>query len=441
MHSILAFSLLSTLAAAVPHGHNHFHLHPARSPHHVMKNEAVSLVAGRSEQTLEPRSDSLPTDYYGQCGGDSGFGCAAGFCCSQWGYCGQTSDYCAAGCQFGACTGESSSPTAPASNGTTNVSPAAVTSVSLAIATKVQTVQAWGPPGGYGGGMASSAQTSTAVKSYTPPAYSAPTSFATQYSSSAAAPSYSNPAPTYSAPASSSSAAAPTYSSTTSEAPVYTPPASTSSTAPAAPHYSAPSGNGLGDTYKMYTGDGTTASGWPSESSWLSFDALWDTNMQYISTSCMYSFSVPDNTAAESAALKAAIQTIAASSSIDPRFILAVVMQESKGCVRAPTTNNGVINPGLMQDHNGAGSCNKASVGGAVASPCPDTEISQMIQDGTTGTAAGDGLLQTLRTRPARMCRSTTKPRGFTTPALWTRAAIWAPGARRIAMPVILRIG
>lgn len=31
-------------------------------------------------------------------------GCASNECCSQWGYCGTTSDYCGAGCQSGPCT-------------------------------------------------------------------------------------------------------------------------------------------------------------------------------------------------------------------------------------------------------------------------------------------------------------------------------------------------
>ncbi|XP_047335913.1 uncharacterized protein LOC124939484 [Impatiens glandulifera] len=34
-------------------------------------------------------------------------GCAAGFCCSQFGFCGQTAEYCGAGCQSGPCTGTS----------------------------------------------------------------------------------------------------------------------------------------------------------------------------------------------------------------------------------------------------------------------------------------------------------------------------------------------
>jgi hypothetical protein len=66
------------------------------------------------------------------------------------------------------------------------------------------------------------------------------------------------------------------------------------------------------------------------------------------------------------------------------------MMQESNGCVRAPTTNYGVRNPGLMQSHNGAGTCNDASV----VNPCPASEVAQMITDGTAGTSSGDGLKQ-----------------------------------------------
>lgn len=66
-------------------------------------------------------------------------------------------------------------------------------------------------------------------------------------------------------------------------------------------------------------------------------------------------------------------------------------MQESNGCVRAPTTNYGVSNPGLMQDHDGSGTCNS---GGSVQNPCPSDQITQMIKDGVEGTAAGDGLKQ-----------------------------------------------
>lgn len=66
-------------------------------------------------------------------------------------------------------------------------------------------------------------------------------------------------------------------------------------------------------------------------------------------------------------------------------------MQESKGCVRVQSTNNGVENTGLMQSHDGEGSCNKD---GSKTTPCPSSMITQMIQDGTAGTTQGDGLKQ-----------------------------------------------
>lgn len=104
-------------------------------------------------------------------------------------------------------------------------------------------------------------------------------------------------------------------------------------------------------------------------------------------------WNVPNNSDQEMDDISSSIQEVASSSGVDPRFILAIVVQESNGCVRAPTTDNGVINPGLMQSHNGEGSCNK---GGSVQTPCPKAQIKQMIQDGTAGTSAGDGLKQCL---------------------------------------------
>ena len=90
--------------------------------------------------------------------------------------------------------------------------------------------------------------------------------------------------------------------------------------------------------------------------------------------------------------MSTSIQSVASSTGVDPRFILAIIMQESNGCVRAPTTNYGVQNPGLMQSHDGAGTCND----GTVSDPCPSSQITQMITDGTAGTSSGDGLKQCL---------------------------------------------
>ena len=89
--------------------------------------------------------------------------------------------------------------------------------------------------------------------------------------------------------------------------------------------------------------------------------------------------------------LSSSIHSVAKSSGVDARFILAIVLQESNGCVRVGTTNNGVSNPGLMQSHGGMGSC-----GNNKQSPCPGSEILRMIKDGTEGTSSGDGLKQCL---------------------------------------------
>jgi hypothetical protein len=123
----------------------------------------------------------------------------------------------------------------------------------------------------------------------------------------------------------------------------------------------------------------------------LTSDLRFNDNKAVMSASCTQ-FGVADNTDAEISEISTAIQSVAASTGIDSRFILAIMMQESNGCVRAPTTNYGVRNPGLMQSHNGAGTCND----GTVQNPCPPSEVLQMITDGTAGTSSGDGLKQCL---------------------------------------------
>lgn len=112
-----------------------------------------------------------------------------------------------------------------------------------------------------------------------------------------------------------------------------------------------------------------------------------------MSSSCAQ-WNVPNNSEEEITHIKNSIQSVAQSSSVDPRFVLAIVMQESNGCVRVQTTDNGVMNPGLMQSHDGTGSCNTGN--GQVLNPCPESQILQMIKDGTEGTAAGAGLQQCL---------------------------------------------
>ena len=104
-------------------------------------------------------------------------------------------------------------------------------------------------------------------------------------------------------------------------------------------------------------------------------------------------YGVPNDSSSEINDIYNSIQTVALETLIDHRFILAVMIQESGGCVRAPTSNYGVRNPGLMQDHNGAGTCN-SDITKKVLNPCPTAQILTMIREGAAGTASGDGMAQ-----------------------------------------------
>ncbi|RMZ22545.1 hypothetical protein D0859_13428 [Hortaea werneckii] len=160
-------------------------------------------------------------------------------------------------------------------------------------------------------------------------------------------------------------------------------------------------GNGL-DTYTTFTGNGTVGAGWPEMSEWVDFEYMFASNRANMQASCA-AWNVPNDSDEEIADLKTAILDLASSTGVDARFILAIVMQESTGCVRVITTQYSHFNPGLMQSHNGTGSCNTnmAALGlpgvesdGTVQTPCPYSEIHQMIEDGTAGTSSGDGLQQ-----------------------------------------------
>ncbi|KAI0904112.1 putative muramidase [Ustulina deusta] len=145
----------------------------------------------------------------------------------------------------------------------------------------------------------------------------------------------------------------------------------------------------VADVYHNYRGDGTVAAGWPDISAWGQFEDLWSANLPLIQQSCGWNGWGADNSADEISYIKSAITQVSSETGVQSSFILAIVMQESKGCVRVPTTNNGVVNPGLMQSHNGSGNC-------AGVNPCPQWEILQMIRDGTAGTSSGAGLQQLL---------------------------------------------
>lgn len=135
------------------------------------------------------------------------------------------------------------------------------------------------------------------------------------------------------------------------------------------------------DTYTFYSGP---ASNFPTTDKWVSFDDMFNANIPLMQGSCVWNNWGPANTMTNVNRMKRYINNVARDSMMDHRVILAIIMQESGGCLHVPTTNNGVINPGIMQSHNGA----------AFDPSKPVTTIRQMIIDGVQGTAYGDGLVQ-----------------------------------------------
>ena len=309
--TLLAFVALAVTTIAAPHAHGHHHLH-ARA-------FELAPLAGRELSNN------------GACGGAQGLTCGAGYCCSEWGYCGNTASYCDAGCQsaFGTC----------------NTTSDAITSA--AIKTAVFTRPAHSYSGGW---TASTSIHSTATVSSPAASSIAPIPSASDGPSSSTAPvasettTQSSPEETQTSTAQSTTFATSVATTTVVATTTYIP--TTSSSSAPAPTSTSSSGGSGSDSYTVYSGDGSVAAGWPSQDSWSNFDSMWTSNMAYISISCTQ-FGEANNSDQESDDLKSSIQAVASSSGVDARFILAVVMQESKGCVRAPTTNYGVNNPGI----------------------------------------------------------------------------------------------
>jgi hypothetical protein len=139
------------------------------------------------------------------------------------------------------------------------------------------------------------------------------------------------------------------------------------------------------DVYTYYTGGPAR---FPDASQWVSFQDMWNANLPNIQKSCGWLGYPPDNSDTDDAYLFNAIQDRANASLVDHRYILAIVLQESHGCVRVggTTSSGGVNNPGLMQSHNGD----------SYSQSNPWLSILLMIQDGVQGTKYGDGLVQLL---------------------------------------------
>jgi hypothetical protein len=154
------------------------------------------------------------------------------------------------------------------------------------------------------------------------------------------------------------------------------------------------SGGAIQGKGKLYKGDGSVEKGWPGEKDWLSFESLWQNNQYALKSGCQPNDKGPvvQNKPKEIADIKTAIEEVSKESGIDNRYILAVVLQESNGCVRVKTTfspGDNIPNPGLMQCHNGQFNCNDKG-----DKDCPTEQIKGMIKEGTEGTSKGDGLKQ-----------------------------------------------
>ncbi|KAL9587972.1 MAG: hypothetical protein Q9203_003210 [Teloschistes exilis] len=144
------------------------------------------------------------------------------------------------------------------------------------------------------------------------------------------------------------------------------------------------------DEYHLYTGNGSVFAGWPKKADWMSYEDMFKNNLPLIKNSCTI-YHVPLNTPLEIQAIHNATLLVAIETNLDPRFILAVILQESSGCVRVPTSYYSVRNPGLMQDHDGPATCNEDA---APVYPCPYTAIEEMIREGSAGTTDAMGTPQ-----------------------------------------------
>ncbi|KAF2661919.1 hypothetical protein K491DRAFT_753480 [Lophiostoma macrostomum CBS 122681] len=145
------------------------------------------------------------------------------------------------------------------------------------------------------------------------------------------------------------------------------------------------------NAYHVYGGDGSTGEGWPAQSSWLSFEDLWTANKPIIQVSCSQ-FSTANPTDDEVQSIHDALVSVSSSAGIPSAFLLAIMMQESKGCPRVPTTTYSNTNPGLFQSFNGKGSCN---TGGTITNPCPPAMITTMVSEGA-GLGLAFGLTQAI---------------------------------------------
>ena len=115
--------------------------------------------------------------------------------------------------------------------------------------------------------------------------------------------------------------------------------------------------------------------------------------MHYMKTGCSPLWSSIQNNDTDIAAIKDGIVSASCKTGLPKRFLMAIMIQESRGCVHVVTTSNGNTNPGLMQSFNGNATCN---VGGQAVASCQHDTIVEMIEQGA-GVGLEFGLQQALQ--------------------------------------------
>lgn len=105
------------------------------------------------------------------------------------------------------------------------------------------------------------------------------------------------------------------------------------------------------DKYTYYQGG---PDNFPSSDGWVSFEDMWKANQPTMLKACGWLKMGGETTQKETEYIYNAIQDRANASLVDHRFILAIIMQESHGCVHIhhTTSSSGVTNPGLMVSYS-----------------------------------------------------------------------------------------
>lgn len=93
------------------------------------------------------------------------------------------------------------------------------------------------------------------------------------------------------------------------------------------------------DSYTMYWGDGSLQAGWPTKEQWVSFEDMFNNNKAIMFSSCGWNSWGADDSGPEIGAIYDSIQEVATETNVDHRFILAVIIQESGGCVRVSSSS------------------------------------------------------------------------------------------------------